>query len=310
MKRFIALFLLIFLCIGFTACNEKQPEAENKKPNIVCTVFPQYDFVREIAGNYVNLTMLLKPGSEAHSFEPAPKDILSIKNSDLFIMIGGESEEWAKKILDGVEESDTKVIKLIDSVDTLEEEVTEGMDSDEKHHGEYDEHIWTSPENAITMVNIICSALCEIDPENKKIYNTNSENYIQELKELNNEFSETVKNGKRDTIVFADRFPFRYLTESTGLKYYAAFPGCSSKTEPSAATVAFLIDKIRAEKIPAVFCVDYGEAKISESIKRETGVKILKMYSCHIITKEEFENGESYISLMKKNISALKEALN
>lgn len=308
MKKTLAIFLLIFFCIGLSSCNSKEL-SDNGKPNVVCTVFPQYDFVREIAGEHVNLSMLLKPGSEAHSFEPAPKDILSIQNSDLFIMIGGESEQWAEKIIKS-SKNDTKVLRLIEKVNTLEEEITDGMESDEIHHGEQDEHIWTSPENAIVMANEICDALCSIDTENKDIYIENLKSYIKELSDLNSEFLKTVENGNRNTVVFADRFPFRYLTDSIKLKYFAAFPGCSSKTEPSAATVAFLIDKVKKEKIPAVFCVDYNEGKIAKSIESETGAKVLRMYSCHIISKSEFENGETYISLMKKNISALKEALN
>ena len=308
MKKLL-LFLALLISVNLTACTSKL-SSENEKINIVCTVFPQYDFVREIAEDYVNLTMLLPPGSEAHSFEPTPKDIITIQDSDLFIMIGGESEEWADKIVNSNDELNTEVIRLIDSVDTVEEETKEGMDAEDTHHESIDEHIWTSPENAIIMVNEICDALCRVDDANSEVYRQNAENYISELERLNIEFKNTVNNGKRNTLIFADRFPFRYLTDSIGLDYYAAFPGCSSKTEPSASTIAFLIDKINTEGIPYVFCVDYGDTRIADSIKKETGTEILRMYSCHIITKDEFESGEGYVSLMKKNISALKEALN
>ena len=308
-KKLSAFLLLIFILLSCVSCGTQNSVSDTGKLNVVCTVFPQYDFVREIAGDKVNITMLLKPGSEAHSFEPSPKDIATIQNSDLFITIGGNSEEWVKKIINSSDGS-FKVLKLIDFVKTYDEEITEGMEHEHDHHSSYDEHIWTSPENAVILSTEIANSLCELDEKNESFYKENLNNYTIELNKLSQELKNVKETGKRDTIIFADRFPFRYLTESVGLNYYAAFPGCSSKTEPSASTVAFLIDKIRKENIPSVFCVDYNDGKIAEVIKAETGAKVLRMYSCHTITKDEFENGETYLNLMKKNIKALKEALN
>lgn len=308
-KKIFTFILLIFILTSCVSCATTEISDDNGKLNVVCTVFPQYDFVRQIAGDKVNLTMLLKPGSEAHSYEPSPKDIASIQKCDLFIMIGGKSEEWANKIISSSNNNFT-VLKLIDFIKPFEEEITEGMEHEHAHQSSYDEHIWTSPENAITLSEEIANTLSKLDEKNKDTYKENLKNYSNKLKMLIEEFKNVKETGKRDTIIIADRFPFRYLTKSIGLKYFAAFPGCSSKTEPSASTVAFLIDKIRNENIPTVICVDYSEGKIANSIKNETGAKILRMYSCHTITKNEFENGETYVSLMKKNITALKEALN
>ena len=308
-KKIFTIIVLIFILTSCVSCTTTKLTNDDGKLNVVCTVFPQYDFVRQIAGDKVNLTMLLKPGSEAHSYEPSPKDIANIQNCDLFIMIGGKSEEWANKIISSSDKN-FDVLKLIDLIEPFEEEITEGMEHEHAHYNSYDEHIWTSPENAITLSKEIANTLSRLDEKNKATYEENLKNYTNELKKLSAEFKNVKETGKRDTIIIADRFPFRYLTESIGLEYFAAFPGCSSKTEPSASTVAFLIDKIRNENIPTVICVDYNEGKIANSIKNETGAKILRMYSCHIITKNEFENGETYIGLMQKNITALKEALN
>lgn len=294
MKKILAILGTIILCFCFSACGETTETKDDKKLNIVCTAFPQYDFVREIAGESVNLSLLLKFGSDAHSFEPTPQDIININNADLFIMIGGVSEEWADKIVKNNTNKKIHVLRLIDYIDKSGD----------------DEHIWTSPKNAIKMANEICNSLIEISPENKITYQENLRMFSEKAENLHREFSKVVKSGKRDSVIFADRFPFKYLANDIGLKYFSAFSGCSANTEPSASSVASLVDKIKTENFPAVFAVDYSEPKIANSIKNETGVKILKIYSCHMVSKEQFENGESYLSIMEKNLSALKEALN
>ena len=321
MKKIISLITALALVLGFAGCSKKQATPSNNKINVICTVFPQYDIVRTIASDKANIAMLLPPGGEPHSFEPTPKDILNIQNSDVFIMIGGESEKWAEKIIESAGKNKTEVLKLIDCVDTLDEEVTEGMEEEEdvhdedendgdEHEHEDDEHIWTSPDNMIVMTKQIYKTLCKADPKNKELYKSNTEAYVNKLSALSDELKEIAESGKRKTLVFADRFPFRYLTESLGIEYYAAFPGCSSQTEPSASTIAFLIDKIKKENIPAVFYVDYTDPRIAKSISKDTTVKTLRMYSCHTVSKEDFENGETYLSLMEKNVAAIKEALN
>lgn len=318
MKKISAVITAIILMLTTCGCGINQ--TKNNKPNVVCTVFPQYDFVREIAGDKVNLSMLIPPGSEAHSYEPTPQDIVNVSNADIFIMIGGESEAWAESILESTDTSKMKIIKLIDETKLIEEEIVEGMDEKthehhshdkhDKHHKEYDEHVWTSPKNAITITKSICDVLCKSDKKNAELYRLNSKKYIDKLKKLDEEYQKNIKYAKTNTLIFGDRFPFRYLTESYNLKYYAAFPGCSSHTEPSSSTVIFLINKIKEKKIPVVLCVDYSDARIANTISTETETKVKRLYSCHVISKKQFNDGETYISLMKKNLNVLKEALN
>ncbi len=322
MKKFKVLFSLIIILSLLIGC--AQNSTDSRKINVVCTVFPQYDFVRSIAGGRVNLTMLLPPGSEAHSYEPTPQDIINVSNADLLIMVGGESEAWVESILDSTDTSKMKIIKMLDEVNMVEEEIIEGMDNkshghhshhdDEEHHhdehDEYDEHVWTSPENAVLITQAICDELCGINPKNEQLYKSNTEKYIAELKKLDADYENIVKDAKRDTLIFGDRFPFRYLTDSIKLKYHAAFPGCSSHTEPSISTVMFLIDKVKFEKISTVFCVDYGDSRIADTVALETGASVRRLYSCHVISKKQFADGETYISLMRENARAIKEALN
>lgn len=319
MKKIILITIgLILLCTG---CSMPNQTVENKI-NVVCTVFPQYDFVREIAKDRVNVQMLLPPGGEAHSYEPSPKDIIALKEADLFIAIGGESEHWAMHLLEGSELKGTPTLLLADVVTTYAEEVTEGMEGSghghehsekcdhDEHEAEFDEHIWTAPQNAVLMCRAISKALCEADPENTEFYQNNTDVYCNRLTDLDSEFKKAADDAKRNTVIFGDRFPMRYLIEAMGLQYYAAFPGCSSKTEPSAKTLAFLTDKVKNDNIPVVFYMDYSDARIADAISRETHAKAIRLYSCHNLSKEDLSEGETYLSLMQKNLSALKEALN
>ncbi len=316
MKKIFAIFCVLLLTF-VTSCTHIQT-TNNDKLNIVCTVFPQYDFARNIAKDRANISLLLPAGAEAHSYEPSPKDILTLKEADIFIMIGGESEHWAEHLLSKKDKEEITIIRLIECVTAHEEEHTEGMEESahahiyatENEHKEYDEHIWTSPKNAIRMCRAICDALCLADDGNKEFYKENLLSYENELVKLTQEFEGISKDAKRKTLVFGDRFPMRYLTEDMGIDYFAAFPGCSSKTEPSAKTVAFLSDKVRTEKIPVVFYMDYSDGRIARIIANEAGAKEGRLYSCHNLSKKDFENGENYISLMTKNLKEIKEALN
>ena len=320
MKKFAILLTAIILVTTAAGCGISK--TDDGRLNVVCTVFPQYDFVKNIAGDAVNLKMLLPLGSEAHSYEPTPQDITDVSNADILIMVGGESEAWAEHILESTDTSKMKILKMIDEVDAFEEEIVEGMDEKSvEHHGhhdenieeeheEYDEHVWTSPKNAVRITNSICRILCEADSKNSDTYRKNTASYILKLEKLDAEYKHISQTAKRETLIFGDRFPFRYLTENYGFKYFAAFPGCSSHTEPSPAAVIFLINKIKSEKIPVVFCVDYSDARIAHTISSETGAAAKRLYSCHIISKKQFKNGETYLSLMKKNAAAIKEALN
>jgi zinc transport system substrate-binding protein len=258
--------------------------------------------------------MLLPPGSESHSFEPSPKDIITIQNSDIFIYVGGESDGWIDRILESMNTDNMKILAMIDTVEAVEEEIVEGMEDDDDEGEEiaeaaYDEHVWTSPQNVLLIVQAITDLLCEADPSNADFYQQNAAAYSEELELLDAAFDELVSGAKRNTIVFADRFPFRYFADAYGLSYFAAFPGCSTETEPSAATVAFLIDKIRAEQIPVVFHIELSNERMANTISDETGAKKLLLHSCHNITKRDFDSGLSYLEIMKTNVANLREAL-
>lgn len=304
-------------------------EGEEKRLSVVTTIFPQYDFVREIAGDKMDLKMLLKPGEETHSYEPTPQDIIAIQKSDLFIYVGGENDAWVEDILESMPESGMRTLKLLDCVETVEEEHVEGMKGEAGHdHGEeeeegevhaeeeetsvheIDEHVWTSPLNAAAITEEIERALAELDPENEKIYETNAAAYEEKLAELDSEFRQVTEGAERKLLIFGDRFPFRYFADEYGISYYAAFPGCASDTEPSAATMAFLINKVKEEKVPAVLKMELSNDNISRAIAEATGTKVMTFYSCHNLTAEEFESGETYLSMMQKNAETLREVLN
>lgn len=504
MKRVFSLLLAAFMLTGLlSACGVSKSESAvgaNTKLSIVTTIFPQYDFTRQIVGDYADVTMLLKPGAESHSYEPTPQDIKKIQNADLFIYTGGENDVWVDNILASMGDKKPETLKLLDCVSTVTEEVVEGMehgheDGEEHHHndGEFedsevkdrslsdwsgdwqsaypylldgtldevfrhkaeeeqdkteeeykayystgfqtdverikisgdkisffqagkessaeytykgyeiltydsgekgvryqfestspaseapkyiqfsdhlieptegvehfhiysgndgfsallkemenwptyfdssltgeeiademighdghehdheeepDEHVWTSPENAIQIVEKITGILAEKDPANAAAYTANSTAYVEQLRDLDKSFRDTVETGKRKTLLFGDRFPFRYLADAYGLKYYAAFTGCSTETEASAATVAFLTDKTKEEKIPVVFTIELSNEKIADSICDATGAKRLTLHSCHNVSADDFAKGVTYLSLMQQNVAALREALN
>lgn len=320
MKKITPLFLGMALLL--TSCDISSGKSEDSdKLSIVTTIFPPYDFVREIADDNVEITMLLEPGSESHSYEPTPQDIIKIQESDLFIYVGGEGDVWVDTILDSMDKP-LNTIVLMDEVEAVAEEIIEGMEHEHEHEhdencdhdhseeAELDEHVWTSPENAIKIVESIRDELCSIDEENSGTYKTNADAYLKELNALNDNIKEIVKTGKRDTVVFGDRFPMRYFADCYDISYYAAFPGCSTDSEPSASTIAFLIDKVKEENIPVIFSIEFSNQKVAKTISEATGAKIYEFHSCHNVTSDDFKNGASYLSLMTRNAEVLKEALN
>ncbi|MDR1099913.1 MAG: zinc ABC transporter substrate-binding protein [Treponema sp.] len=496
MKRFFIIIPLMIFC-GITVFAKPQGDRagnDNGKVTVITTVFPPYDFIREIAGTNVNLSMLLPPGAESHSFEPTIQDIREIQRSDIFIYVGGESDAWADRILSAVNTGKTKIISLMDCVDVVEEELVEGMQEEEEGHEhgheeftiadvkdraladwagdwqsvyphlldgtlnplmehraesgektaqeyyelyktayvtdvdrvritanaitfyrdgvqaqaryayrgtgviseddgslwvrykfeasgnppkgapryimfsdhlhapaktehfhiyasdtgfdelmadvnptnyptyypaaltkpelvaemighdheevELDEHVWTSPRNAKLIVEKISAALCEADPANAPGYRTNTTAYLEKLDALDAAFRDVVSRGKQKPLVFGDRFPFRYFADAYGLSYFAAFRGCSTETEASAATVAFLINKVRDEKIPVVFHIELSNEKIADTICEATGAKKLLFHAAHNVTKRDFDRGITYLEIMTGNTETLKEALN
>ena len=305
----------------------KNRKTEEDTLRVVTTIFPQYDFVRQIAGEHAEVSMLLKPGEETHSYEPTPQDILKIQNCDLFIYVGGENDEWVEDILESIDTEQIRQLRLIDCVETVNEEHVEGMKEERGHeHGEEDahqevdhgshetltpdEHVWTSPENAISIVERITEELAGLDPEHQAEYEENKEAYGKQLEELDDAFREVVRSAKREVLLFGDRFPFRYFADAYDLDYYAAFPGCASDTEPSAATMAFLINKVKEEQIPVVLKMELSNENIANAIAETTHAEVRTFYSCHNLTAREFAEGETYLSMMKKNVETLKEALN
>ncbi|MDR0450995.1 MAG: metal ABC transporter substrate-binding protein [Treponema sp.] len=318
MKR---IFLLVCIFLSFAALlpagsrrEARRDEAPKGSLSVVTTIFPPYDFVREIGGGKVNLSMLLPPGTESHSFEPSPRDIISIQNSDVFIYNGGESDSWVDRILSSMDMGNKKIIRLMDCVEVVEEEIVEGMEEEEEEEdgegeAEYDEHVWTSPANAKLIVSAISGALCELDAANAPLYRDNTSAYLKKLDDLDRAFRETVDGAARKTLVFGDRFPFRYFADAYGLSYFAAFPGCSTETECSAATIAFLINKVRQEKIPVVFHIELSNEKIADTICEETGAKKGLLHAAHNVSKQEFESGTTYLGVMSRNSEILREAL-
>ncbi|HHU53449.1 MAG TPA: zinc ABC transporter substrate-binding protein [Clostridiaceae bacterium] len=315
--------------------NDNTDVATNKKLSIVTTIFPQYDFAKQIVGDKANVTMLLKPGLDGHSYEPTPQDIKTIQAGDLFIYTGGENDAWVDSIIESMGDQAPETMKILDLVDTLDEEIIEGMqhDHDHKDHDqeehdhedqeghnheedehehihEIDEHVWTSPVNAIAIVEQITDALKAKDPVNAGIYSENCNAYIEKLEDLDQQFENVVDKGKRKVILFGDRFPFRYFADEYDLDYYAAFTGCSADTEASAATVAFLIDKVRELQLPVVFAIEFSNEKIADSIVEATEAEKLTFHSIHNLSVEELAAGETYISLMEKNLKVLEKALN
>lgn len=494
MNRWIAFALTAVLALTLVGGGQTKTLADDRL-SIVATSFAPYDFARVIAGDAANVTMLLPPAAESHSYEPTPQDIIKIQNCDVFVYVGGDSDAWVDGVLASMDTSNMKIVTLMDCVEVVKEEIVEGMEeegghehgeeefdpskvqerpmsdfdgawisgipliqegaldeylqhaaeaaevtfeeqkattlarwasdydtlaignnkltingveaeysgkgysivetdhgtsvwyqyqiiapnpdlptylifndhkvaseeaneeADEEHEeighfhlrygnesfetlldskdgatfyfdssytsaqigefmagheeeSEYDEHVWTSPKNAKLIVQKILDALCEVDSANATIYTQNAEAYLAELDTLDQAFQAVVDSAARKTIVFGDRFPFRYFADAYGLQYFAAFPGCSTETEPSAATVAFLIDKVKAEQIPVVFHVELSSERMANTISEETGAKVLLFHACHNVSRDDFESGASYLSLMTRNVDALKEALN
>lgn len=309
MKKLFSLILALAITISsfaLTGCSKEKTQfsKNSDKLKIVASIFPYYDFAKTVAGDRAEIKMLLSPGNEPHSYDPSPSDIVAIENCDIFIYNGGESDEWVEGVLDSLENKNIKILCMMDYITPeFEQEI------DHTKGDEYDEHIWTSLRNAQILVKTIADQMIELDEENAEYYYENALNYINQLYELDKKATQIVANAKSKTLVFGDRFPFLYFVTDYGLDYQCAFPGCSSETEPSIATVTHLIDYIRDNKIPVVLYLDFSNGKIANLIAEDTGAKTLKFSSCHNVTKDEFKNKVSYYSLMEKNINVLKEAL-
>lgn len=315
LRTIYSVFLIIISILLFSSCSVPSSKDNNSdKLRIVTTIFPQYDFARQIGKDKVSLKMLVSPGGESHSYEPTPQDITAVSECDIFICVGGESDVWSNMILKSIDTSNMVVIKMMDCVETVEEEKSEGMTEKlpaekEEDEIEYDEHVWTSPKNALAISAVIEKAMMSSDEKNADYYRVNFEEYEKKLNKLDNEYRNAVTKAKNTTLIFGDRFPFRYLFDEYGLKYYAAFPGCSTDSDVSAKTVMFLIDKVKENNLSAVFYIEFGAKKIADTISSETGAEALLFHSCHTLSREDFEGGATYIDLMYNNLENLKRGL-
>ena len=334
MKRIFSLLLALALALSLCACAAPAETADDGKLQIVTTLFPYYDFARAIAQDRADVTLLLSPGREAHSFEPTPLDAVTISEADVFLYNGGEGEYWVESMLDAAGEHIAVASRMMDYVDALNEEYVEGMQGADGHdhdheHGshddhdhdheedehdsdeiEYDEHIWTSPKNTVVLCRAVCDAICRADAENAVFYRANCENYCAQLEDLDARFAALCESAPRRLLIFADRFPMLYFCREYGLDYRAAFHGCSGDTEPSLAPIKFLIDKVEDEDIPVVYTIDFGTKKVAAVVSECTGAAIETLYSMQTVSRADFDAGETYLTLMERNFEALRKGLN
>lgn len=340
-----ALMILMGGCSGASSVSQPPADESGGRLTVVTTLFPYYDFVRQIAGENVDLTLVVPAGMDSHSFEPTPADIRTIEEADILIGNGGAMETWVTEVLEAIDTSGRTVAFMMDYVDTVEEEIVEGMENSEEEHEhehdslpdgssgshgrvegtsdsvdyidhdgheaeiEYDEHIWTSPVNAMAIVRVICDILVVRDPAHADAYEKNAKNYLAELQEIDAAFREVSDSRVRNLIVVGDKFPFRYFADEYRLDYRAAFSGCSTDTEPSAHTIAYLIDKVKEEEIPVIYYLELSTHRVVEIISEETGAEPLLLHSCHNVTRMEFDRGVTYAELMRQNVENLRKGI-
>lgn len=280
--------------------------------NIVASNYPAFDLISHVAKDKADITVLLKPGADSHSFEPTPKDLASIEKSDLFFYVGGENDEWIRRLLKSTSRS-VNTLAMLEHIKPLKESLAYEHtleDHDHDHEAAFDEHVWTAPKNDIKLLAVIAQKLSMLDPDNSEFYHKNAQEYAERFAELDKKFQELISSSQRRTIIVADRFPFLYFACDYGLDYYAAFSGCAEDTEASAKTISFLIEKIRELKINYVIKQEFSALKLADTIAAETGSEILTLNACHNISKEQYQRKVEMIELLEKNLITLKKALN
>lgn len=309
MKKPVKYLAAVFLAgaVMLSGCSKPEPPAQTENIRVVTVNFPPCDFVKQITGGEVVPEMLLKGGQDAHTFEPTAKDIIKINEADIFIYTGGESDEWVDTIAESID-SGVKIVRMTDLVELIEEDHDDDHDDDDHDRGEeteYDEHIWTSPKNAITISKGIADVLCEVSPENAQKYMDGLAAYTAELTALSDELQAAADTLGRP-LIFGDRFPFKYMAHDYGIEYYAAFSGCSTDTEPSAAKMTELIEKARETGSKVIYYIEFSTGKVADAIAEAVGAETRLMHSCHTLSDADLAAGETYVSIMRKNIEALR----
>ena len=312
LRRLLAvLMVLVLLCGAALPFFGGVKTAQKEKLSVVATSFAPYDFARAVCGDRAEVTMLLSPGEESHTFEPTPNDLVLLEQCDVFVYGGGESDAWATDILSSLDTSDKQIVRMMDVVELQEERLLDGMEEEEEEEEDepYDEHVWTSAFNAQKITAAVCDALCAKDASNAPFYRANAQTYTEQLQALDDAFFALAKQAKGKHFLVGDRFPFQYFMNRYGFAFYAAFPGCSAESDANPATVGFLIDKAKAEQISTVFKVDLSSGAVANAIAEAAGCRVATLYSCHVISAEDFANGETYLTLMQRNLAALQEAM-
>lgn len=310
-KPLCVLLVLLLLCALALPFFGAADRPANEKPQVVATGFAPYDFARQIALDNADVTMLLKPGEESHTFEPTPQDIDAIGQCDVFVYGGGESDAWVDGILSSIDRSKTQTVRMMDCVALEEEQLLDGMQPEaeaEAEETEYDEHVWTSVPNAMKIAAAVCDALCEADRAHEESYRANNDAYQLKLQQLDGAFRALAAEKQGQSFLVGDRFPFLYFAKEYGFSFYAAFPGCAAETEANPATIGYLIDKAKDEGIRTVFKVDLSPGNVAQTIAEGAGANIKTLWSCHVISAADFANGETYVSLMERNLLALQNA--
>ncbi len=349
-KLMVCLCAVMLVTGGCSVTGGKdQTSGQDKTDNrikVVTTLFPYYDFARQVGGKYADVSLILPAGMDTHSFEPTAADMIRMGQADLILYNGGENEQWVGQVLESADNKGIMADEMMKHVDTLVEEHVEGMqeekgeEHDHEEHGkedadhnasqeaehdheteeasdtsgEIDEHIWTSPVNAQKIVAQIAKDLAKADPEHQKEYQQNADQYIKKLQKLDEDIRQVTSHAKHKYLAFADRFPLRYFVEEYDLAYTAAFAGCSSDTEPSAETITYLTRQVKERKLPVVLKIELTSDKVAKAVAeaastREHTVKVETFYTCHNVTRQQFDAGETYVSLMEKNVKVLREAL-
>lgn len=328
-NRILVMVLAVAICMGlFCGCGNNSTNSANKKYSVVCTIFPEYDWVREIVGDKADdfeLTLLLDNGVDLHNYQPTAADMAKLSTCDLFIYVGGESDEWVEDALAEATNKDMIVINLLDSLgdSVKEEELVEGMqgeeeedegeDGEEEEGPEYDEHVWLSIKNSQSLVKVISESIAKLDSKNADVYKNNCDSYMAKLSTLDSQYADVVSNATTKTVLFGDRFPFRYLVDDYGIDYYAAFVGCSAETEASFGTITFLSGKVDELSLSHLLVIESSDKKIAETIINNTKSKnqdILVLDSMQSTTSKDIANGVTYLSIIEKNLEVLKNALN